>query len=103
MKDIDLELKTNIKQALQEVEETGDIVLISPVLEGAAKIIADKTKEVYVGEIFSHEELVFFRQLVAEAAHNDKLFCGELEATTGYNKTAVDDLLEKLKELTSYY
>lgn len=64
MKNVDLELKTIIKQALQEVEETGDIVFVSPVLEGAAKIIADKTKEAYVGEIFSHEELVFFRQLV---------------------------------------
>jgi len=103
MKDVDLELKAIIKQALQEVEETEDIVLVSPVLEGAAKIIADKTKEVYVGEMFSHEELVFFRQLVAEAAHNDKLFCGELEAITGYNKTTVGDLLEKLRDLTSYY
>ncbi|BFM51151.1 hypothetical protein [Marinomonas sp. THO17] len=103
MKDVDQELKLYITQALHEIEKTGDIVLVSPVLEGAARTIAEKTKEAYIGEIFSHEELVFFRQLVAEAAHNDKLFCGELQATTGYTKDTVEELLEKLRGLTSYY
>ena len=68
MKDVDQELKESIKQALLEVEKTGDIVLVSPVLEGVARVIAETTKEAYVGELFTHEELVFFRQLVAEAA-----------------------------------
>ena len=103
MKDVDQELKESIKQALLEVEKTGDIVLVSPVLEGVARVIAETTKEAYVGELFTHEELVFFRQLVAEAAHSDKLFCGELQAITGYTKEAVAELLEKLSNLTSYY
>lgn len=95
--------KSNITQAFHEIEKAGDIVLVSPVLDGVARTIAEKTKEAYIGELFSHEELVFFRQLVAEAAHNDKLFCGELQATTGYTKDTVDELLEKLRGLTSYY
>lgn len=103
MKDVDRELKVNITKALHEIENTGDIVLVSPVLEGAAKTIAEKTKKAYVGDLFSHEELVFFRQLVAAAAHNDKFFCGELQATTGYAKDSVEELLEKLRNLTSYY
>ncbi len=74
MKDVDRELKVSITQALHEIERTGDIVLVSPCLEGAAQTIADKAKEVYIGELLSHEELVFFRLLVAEAAHNDKMF-----------------------------
>jgi len=103
MKDVDRELKASITQALHEIEKAGDIVLVSPVLEDAAKVIAEKTKEVYIGELFSHEELVFFRQLVAEAAHNNKMFCGELQATTGYTEKSVEELLEKLRSLTSYY
>ena len=103
MKDVDQELNVIIMQALHEIEKAGDVVLVSPVLEGAAKVIAEKTKEAYVGELFSHEELVFFRQLVSEATYNDKLFCGELQATTGYTKETVEELLEKLRNLTSYY
>ena len=103
MKDIDRALKVGIKQALHEIEKTGDIVLVSQVLDGAAKTIAEKTKEAYVGEMFSHEELLFFRMLVAEAAYNEKMFHGELQATTGYNKKTVEELLEKLASLTSYY
>lgn len=67
----------------------------------AMQHIIDSLSEAYIGGVFSHDELVFFRWLVAEAAHNDALFSDELKAVTGFNKNAVEELLKKLRELTS--
>ena len=70
MKDIDSLLKSSIEEALQTLEDKGDIVIVSNSLSDSAKAIAEKTKEAYIGNIFTHEELTFFRMLVFEAALN---------------------------------
>ena len=103
MKDVDSLLKDKIKEALYSIEESGDIVIVSTVLGEASRLIAEKTKEAYVGGIFTHEELVFFRQLTSEAARNTKLFNGEMRTLTNYGSEEAEALSEKLRELTSYY
>ena len=103
MKDIDSLLKSSIEEALQTLEDKGDIVIVSNSLGDSAKAIAEKTKEAYIGDIFTHEELTFFRMLVFEAALNDKMFHGELQAITGYSQEQAKTFGEKLKKLTSYF
>ena len=89
--------------ALHSIEESGDIVITSGSFGEATKLIAEKTKEIYTGNIFTPAEMVLLRQLAAEAAINDKLFCGELQLTTGYTKEEMLEFSEKLREFTNYY
>ena len=103
MEDIEQSLKLAIEEALHSIEASGDIVITSASLGDATKLIAEKTKSVYTGNIFTPEEMVILRQLAAEAAQNDKLFCGELQATTGYTKEEMLQFSEKLREFTNYY
>ena len=103
MKDIEISLRNAIEEALHSIEESGDIVITSGSLGEATKLIAEKTKEIYTGNIFTPAEMVLLRQLAAEAAINDKLFCGELQLTTGYTKEEMLEFSEKLREFTNYY
>ena len=103
MKDIDETLQQVIKDALHLVEKNGDIVIVSEALGEAAKLIANKTKEAYVGEIFSHEEIMFFGQLATEASHNKNMFHQEMETITNYSQEDAKLLGDKIRTLTKYF
>jgi hypothetical protein len=103
MDDINTVIESKIREALNQLEKSGDIALVDQTLKDACVLIRESVSEIYCSKYFTPREIRYFSQLAYEASKNESMFQGELQAVTGYDLEESHELGRKINEITAYW
>ena len=96
MKDIAELLKKTVEQTLIELEEKGNIVISTAVINEVSKPICENVMRSYAGSVLSPHEVMGLAGLISQATANEKFYDWEMPTLIGFTKEEMSELGRKL-------
>ncbi|WP_259779849.1 hypothetical protein [Aestuariispira ectoiniformans] len=89
-------LMNAIKESLEELETSGDIVICSTTANIPARLLCDRLSSLVPFDKLSTSELIGLRALVVQAIGNKRFFDWEMPTLTGFKAEEFERIAEKL-------
>jgi len=101
MRDIPPALVDAITSALVEADAAGEIAIAVTTPTQIAERIGEKVREVFVGDIFTPEELMALSVLIFHATADKRFYDWEMPTLIGYTAEEMEALGRKIRALTA--